>query len=117
MLGEALLAWFDAHRRDLPWRATRDPYRIWVAEVMLQRRSQATMEKALGSRYGGSWRLEQAGDQVRHGITYRALVLHVHPACFSAGESVAEGPEAAWVAAAEMTDYPLSSVVAKILKL
>ena len=32
----ALLAWFRAHRRDLPWRRSRDPYRIWVAEVMLQ---------------------------------------------------------------------------------
>ncbi|MGA9142277.1 MAG: hypothetical protein WB007_00820, partial [Candidatus Acidiferrales bacterium] len=31
-----LLAWFRAHRRDLPWRASRDPYRIWVAEIMLQ---------------------------------------------------------------------------------
>ncbi len=33
---QKLLAWFRHHRRDLPWRATRDPYRIWVAEVMLQ---------------------------------------------------------------------------------
>jgi A/G-specific adenine glycosylase len=32
----ALLAWYDAHRRDLPWRRTRDPYRIWVSEIMLQ---------------------------------------------------------------------------------
>ena len=32
----ALLAWFDRHRRELPWRADRDPYRIWVSEVMLQ---------------------------------------------------------------------------------
>ncbi len=31
-----LLAWFDRHRRDLPWRRTRDPYRIWLSEVMLQ---------------------------------------------------------------------------------
>jgi A/G-specific adenine glycosylase len=31
-----LLSWFDRHRRDLPWRRTRDPYRIWVSEVMLQ---------------------------------------------------------------------------------
>ena len=31
-----LLAWFDAHQRDLPWRASRDPYRVWIAEVMLQ---------------------------------------------------------------------------------
>src|SRR5436305_15106491 len=32
-----LLAWYDANRRDLPWRRTRDPYRILVAEVLLQR--------------------------------------------------------------------------------
>jgi A/G-specific adenine glycosylase len=32
----ALLGWYDRHRRDLPWRRTKDPYRIWVAEVMLQ---------------------------------------------------------------------------------
>jgi A/G-specific adenine glycosylase len=31
-----LLAWFDRHRRELPWRASRDPYRVWIAEVMLQ---------------------------------------------------------------------------------
>jgi A/G-specific adenine glycosylase len=33
---DALLRWFDTHRRDLPWRRTRDPYAIWVSEVMLQ---------------------------------------------------------------------------------
>ena len=32
----ALLAWFDACARDLPWRQTRDPYAIWVSETMLQ---------------------------------------------------------------------------------
>ncbi|MEO5510661.1 MAG: A/G-specific adenine glycosylase [Longimicrobiales bacterium] len=32
----ALLAHFDATRRDLPWRSTTDPYRIWISEVMLQ---------------------------------------------------------------------------------
>jgi A/G-specific adenine glycosylase len=31
-----LLAWFGKHRRDLPWRRTRDPYAILVSEVMLQ---------------------------------------------------------------------------------
>jgi A/G-specific adenine glycosylase len=33
---EALLTWFDRHRRDLPWRRTTDPYSIWLSEVMLQ---------------------------------------------------------------------------------
>jgi A/G-specific adenine glycosylase len=31
-----LLAWYAAHRRDLPWRQTRDPYRILISEMMLQ---------------------------------------------------------------------------------
>jgi A/G-specific adenine glycosylase len=31
-----LLRWFDGARRDLPWRRTRDPWAIWVSEVMLQ---------------------------------------------------------------------------------
>ena len=35
-LRRRLLAWFDQNRRDLPWRRDRDPYRIWVSEVMLQ---------------------------------------------------------------------------------
>jgi A/G-specific adenine glycosylase len=31
-----LLAWYKKNKRDLPWRKTRDPYRIWVSEIMLQ---------------------------------------------------------------------------------
>jgi A/G-specific adenine glycosylase len=31
-----LLAWFAASRRDLPWRRTKDPYHIWLSEIMLQ---------------------------------------------------------------------------------
>ena len=31
-----LLDWYRANRRELPWRRTRDPYRVWVSEVMLQ---------------------------------------------------------------------------------
>lgn len=30
-----LLKWFAAHARDLPWRRTRDPYAIWVSEIIL----------------------------------------------------------------------------------
>jgi A/G-specific adenine glycosylase len=33
---EDLLSWFDRHRRDLPWRRTSEPYKIWLSEVMLQ---------------------------------------------------------------------------------
>ena len=31
-----LLEWYDAHARDLPWRESRDPYRVWLSEIMLQ---------------------------------------------------------------------------------
>jgi A/G-specific adenine glycosylase len=31
-----LLAWYRKHQRDLPWRRTQDPYRIWISEIMLQ---------------------------------------------------------------------------------
>ena len=35
-LRQSLLSWYDQNRRDLPWRKTRDPYRVWVSEIMLQ---------------------------------------------------------------------------------
>ena len=35
-LREPLLDWYRANARDLPWRRTQDPYRIWVSEIMLQ---------------------------------------------------------------------------------
>ena len=31
-----LLAWYDDHRRDLPWRPGREPYQVWLSEIMLQ---------------------------------------------------------------------------------
>ena len=39
-----LLAWFDKNARDLPWRRTRDPYAIWVAEIMLQQTQSDTVK-------------------------------------------------------------------------
>ena len=33
---KTLLSWYDANKRDLPWRKTKDPYRIWVSEIMSQ---------------------------------------------------------------------------------
>jgi len=35
-LRQSLLSWYDQNRRDLPWRKTRDAYRVWVSEIMLQ---------------------------------------------------------------------------------
>lgn len=35
-LAEKLLAWYERHARNLPWRNVRDPYAVWVSEIMLQ---------------------------------------------------------------------------------
>lgn len=40
----ALLGWFAAHARDLPWRRTLDPYQVWISEIMLQ---QTQMDRAV----------------------------------------------------------------------
>ena len=40
---QALLAWFESAQRPLPWRAERNPYSVWVSEVMLQQTQVATV--------------------------------------------------------------------------
>ena len=51
-LSASLLAWYDRHRRDLPWRARPgeavDPYRVWLSEIMLQQ----TTVAAVGPYFG-----------------------------------------------------------------
>lgn len=47
MLSALLLAWYDQHRRVLPFRGTKDPYRIWVSEIMLQQ----TRTETVGAYY------------------------------------------------------------------
>jgi A/G-specific adenine glycosylase len=42
-LRASLLAWYERERRDLPWRRTKDPYAIWLSEVMLQQTQVATV--------------------------------------------------------------------------
>src|ERR1700704_3471766 len=46
-LSDLLLAWYDRHRRALPWRArpgeAADPYRVWLSEIMLQQTTVVTV--------------------------------------------------------------------------
>jgi A/G-specific adenine glycosylase len=44
-LARALSRWFEAEARDLAWRRTRDPYAIWVSEIMLQQTRVETVER------------------------------------------------------------------------
>ena len=45
-----LLDWYDANARELPWRGERDPYRVWLSEIMLQQ-TQAETVKAYYARF------------------------------------------------------------------
>ena len=43
-LSRRVLAWYDRHgRKTLPWKRKRDPYRIWVSEIMLQQTQVTTV--------------------------------------------------------------------------
>ena len=44
-LNKLLLNWYDANARSLPWRGTRDPYRIWLSEIMLQQTRAGAVER------------------------------------------------------------------------
>jgi A/G-specific adenine glycosylase len=36
VLGQELVKWYENHQRNLPWRHTKDPYQIWLSEIILQ---------------------------------------------------------------------------------
>ncbi len=90
----ALLAWYDRHRRALPWRAppgTRpDPYRVWLSEIMLQQTTVVTVAPYFG-RFVARWpsvsALAAASlDEVLHqwqGLGYYARARNMH-ACAKA---------------------------------
>jgi len=83
----ALLPWFDAHRRDLPWRRNRTPYRVWLSELMLQ---QTRVEQAIPyfrrfmRRFPSVRRLATASLQdvlkAWEGLGYYRRARHVHQA-------------------------------------
>jgi A/G-specific adenine glycosylase len=84
-----LLAWYDGHRRALPWRAKpgerADPYRVWLSEIMLQQTTVATVA-AYFERFTRRWPdlASLAGaslDEVLHawqGLGYYARARNLH---------------------------------------
>ena len=36
LIAKPLVEWYEENKRTLPWRGTKDPYRVWVSEIMLQ---------------------------------------------------------------------------------
>jgi A/G-specific adenine glycosylase len=92
---DALIAWYDRHRRDLPWRSPpgerADPYRVWLSEIMLQ---QTTVQAVAPyfARFVARWPTvsalaDAAIDDVLHqwqGLGYYARARNLH-ACARTG--------------------------------
>jgi A/G-specific adenine glycosylase len=87
-IARALLAWQRGHgRHGLPWQATRDPYRIWVSEVMLQQTQVETVipyyERFL-ARFPDLWALADAEEdevlRLWSGLGYYARARNLHRA-------------------------------------
>ena len=83
----ALLGWYERERRDLPWRRTRDPYRILVSEVMLQQTQVARVVpryEAWVARWPSAERLAAAAvaDVLREwvGLGYNRRAIRLHEA-------------------------------------
>lgn len=84
---EALLAWHDANGRDLPWRYEKDPYKIWVSEIMLQQTRAETVVGILSSIFGSishgsgvGQRPGTAGFKAREGLGYYSRARNLHKA-------------------------------------
>lgn len=85
---KSVLSWFDDHgRKDLPWQNTRDPYRIWVSEIMLQQTQVTTVipyYERFMQRFPTATDLAKAPqDDVLHlwtGLGYYARARNLHAA-------------------------------------
>jgi A/G-specific adenine glycosylase len=94
MAEAALLAWFEVHGRDLPWRRTRDPYAILVSEVMLQ---QTQVERVIPPYLAWLERWPTAnalaatpvGEVIRawQGLGYNRRAVNLHRAAATIAES------------------------------
>src|SRR5262245_791594 len=82
-----VLRWYRRHRRDLPWRRTRDPYAIWVAETMLQQTRSETVQRYF-ARFLGRFPTVAALARAREsavltlwsGLGYYSRARHLHRA-------------------------------------
>ena len=91
----ALLKWFDAYGRELPWRQTRDPYAVWLSEIILQQ-TRVEQGRPYWERFMQRWPTAEAlarasEDEVLRqwqGLGYYSRARNLH---FAAGQIVAMG--------------------------
>ncbi|MBY0335650.1 MAG: A/G-specific adenine glycosylase [Acetobacteraceae bacterium] len=119
-----LLAWYDRGKRTLPWRGTRDPYRIWLSEVMLQQ----TTVAAVGPRFArfldrfpdvnalaeAPW---EAVAEEWAGLGYYARARNLHAAAKRLAAGGFPVSEAGWAALPGIGPYTAAAVAAIALDL
>lgn len=122
-LRRALLAWFESHHRDLPWRANRDPYRIWVSEIMLQQTTVAAVvpyfERFLAA-FPTVKHLAAADEpavlKLWQGLGYYRRARHLHAAARELvaghGDSLPDDPEV-WANLPGVGRYVLGAVLSQ----
>jgi A/G-specific adenine glycosylase len=104
-----LLAWYDTHRRDLPWRGSADPWAVWVSEVMLQQTRVETVVPYFGrflARFPTPAALAAAPTEellaLWSGLGYYRRARHLQAAARLLGERAAPIPRTA----AELEELP-----------
>jgi A/G-specific adenine glycosylase len=118
-----LLSWFDRNQRILPWRADRDPYRIWVSEVMLQQTTVATIQSRFEQFLAAFPTLEHlAGAEERdvlrqwEGLGYYRRARHLHAAArvlvSAHGGQLPDDPEV-WAGLPGVGRYILGAVLSQ----
>src|SRR5690625_7175071 len=82
-----LLNWYNINKRDLPWRQTNDPYKIWVSEVMLQQTQVKTVipyYERFMEKFPTVYDLAAADEQLVlkewEGLGYYSRARHLHTA-------------------------------------
>jgi adenine-specific DNA glycosylase len=103
---DRLLAWSHTHRCDLPGRGERDPYRVWVSEVMLQQTRVGTVipyYRRFLSRFP-------------HAYTHFRVTIHAFHCRYLSGEPQALGcADWRWVRPGELDDFALPAADRQII--
>ncbi len=99
-LRRALLKWYRVSARELPWRESGDPYRIWLSEILLlQTRVETALARILAAETGLKIVSAAALSRIRHAYSHFAMTLRLYR-CEAKGRARARAYDAVrWIPA------------------
>ncbi len=107
-VAERLLDWYQLAGRELPWRQTRDPFRIWLSEIMLQQTTVAAVD--------GYFTKVRLLGQARHTYSHFSFKVDFYRVDLEPCDRVAEGTEH-WLPVNDLEQLPLHGAHKKLLPL